>query len=108
MCGRDAHIDGDAHPGAERCPAIITTAAAPAHPRRSPFIARYPRPTVIVGIGPTSVVKRSPAPIVIRNPGIAIRGHYPMAAGSIGLEITIYVRKPNISVFGVVYPFPIR
>jgi len=31
-----------------------------------------------------------------------------MTVRSIGLEAPIHVRKPDISIFGVVYPFPIR
>lgn len=98
----------DAHTGAKRSPPVVAAATTPAHPRRSPIISGYPSPPIIVAICPAAIVERSPSPRIIRNPGIAVGSHYPMAVGGIRLEIRSRIREPDISIFRIIYPIPMR
>lgn len=108
MMVRDADMDINAHAGAERCPAVVTAATAPAYPCRPPFVTGHPSPTVIIGIRPAAVMEGRPSPGIVGYPSVSIAGHHPIAVGSIGLEAWLRIRKPDISVFRVVYPLTVR
>lgn len=56
-------IDIDGHTGrTQRRPAPVIAACTPVDPCRTPFITRYPHPTVTVVKHPATVVKRRPSP----------------------------------------------
>src|SRR5690606_9502398 len=101
---RDSDMHVDAHTRTQGCPAIVATSAPPAHPRRTPLISGYPRPAVVVAVRPPAVMERCPAPIVVRYPSVPVARHHPMAIRSVRLETVFRIRKPYISVFGIVYP----
>jgi len=94
---------------AQRSPAIVLIVAPPAYPGRGPFRIRNPDPTIIIGECPSAVVERSPAPIVIRYPGIPVFGHGPMSFCAVRMEVFFFnIRYPYIPVFRVVHPLSIR
>ena len=67
----------------QRCPAAIRIRRAPAHPRRSPFRSRHPAPAPTRMRIPTTIVKRCPAPRIIRIPIPAAIGPLPATAMAI-------------------------
>jgi len=98
----------DAHAGAKRSPAIVITALTPIDPRWSPFVVGDPTPTIAVVVIPATIVKRSPSPIVVGYPCIAVVCHGPVTIGGIGLKIRPSVRNPDIAIVWIVDPLSIR
>lgn len=98
----DAHVD--THSRTHRRPTVISAPAPPGYPSGSPFVAGNPRPAVIIVIEPASVVKRCPSPREIRNPGIAVIGHYPISVRCIRMEIPTYSRYPYFAISAVPHP----
>jgi hypothetical protein len=94
--------------GSQRGPAIIITACAPANPCGRPFIARHPKPAIIIIIEPAAIVKRPPAPLIIRGPHPSvIIGKDPTAVCVVRPEIGTQIRAPNISIFRILDPVSI-
>lgn len=102
----EREIDTDT--GAHWRPAIVSTALTPVYPSRPPGTSGNPYPAIIGTLRPTAVVERRPSPGIVRNPHIAIFGHYPMAIGIIGTEITSCVRGPYITILRIVQPLAVR
>ena len=67
--------------GAHRLPSVVAIGMSPVHPRRAPFVIRYPEPTVKRIVIPSPIMERRPPPIVIRHPGPAIPGVNPITIG---------------------------
>ena len=83
-------VVGQADPGREagggwqRRPAAIVPAVSPAHPGRSPHVARRPAPAPVRMTEPPAVVERRPAPGVTRHPVPPAIGIEPPPAVAIG------------------------
>ncbi len=98
-----------AHTGPHGCPAVVPAARTPIDPGRPPLVVGYPGPAIKIVVKPATVVKRRPAPVVVGSPGVAVLGHYPLAVGSIRLEVTIHiVGRPDGSVLRVRSPASVR
>lgn len=102
----DVNIDVDA--GAHGCPSVVSTATSPGYPGRSPFIAGNPCPSVVVVIIPSPIMEGCPAPRVIRYPGIAVIGHYPISVSSVGMKVPTDVWNPNPAISAIVDPSAVR
>jgi len=88
---REIYTHIDRYSRSKRSPAIISTTGSPANPSRSPFVARNPGPTLIVIIKiPSAIMERSPSPVIIRYPSVAIFRHYPSTIGAIRMKIIIH------------------
>src|SRR5690242_2834072 len=66
IAAADRHVN--AYARAEWRPTIIIGASSPNYPGGSPFMAWYPHPSISIFIKPSSVMKGSPSPIIIRSP----------------------------------------
>jgi hypothetical protein len=53
-------------------------------------------------------MEAGPTPWIIRYPGVAILGHYPVATCIIRAETAILIRRPNVAILWIVYPLPVR
>lgn len=104
---RYAHVDVDGHPRAQWRPAVVATAAAPAHPGRAPLVSGYPSPAVVVVVHPTAVVEGRPAPVVVRYPGVAVVGHRPVPVRHVGLETGPDMGNPDVAVLVIVDPIAV-
>lgn len=92
---------------ASRRPAIITSAASPIDPSRSPFVSGNPCPSIEIFINPSSVVEWCPTPVVVRNPCIAIFSHDPVSVCTVRVKFLSDCRQPYITVSNVFYPISI-
>ena len=96
-------------PRRERRPADVVVAFAPAHPRRSPYAARHPHPSVVRIHEPATVVVGGPAKGLVGNPQpAAVVGPNP-AANRVGLPVGRSGRGvPSPTEVGVVHPRALR
>jgi hypothetical protein len=103
LVNRDV-IAADAHARRQRRPAIIAAAIAPADPGRPPLLVGNPGPAIIIIVEPAAIMKRSPAPFIIRHPGVAIFGYHPMPCRGIRLEVRAGIGNPHVPIASVLHP----
>jgi hypothetical protein len=89
-------------------PSIVSTTASPGNPCRPPRGIRHPNPSVKIIEKPPAIMKRSPSPIVIRDPGVTILRVDPIAVGSVRHKTGINPWYPYVPVLAVVHPCTIR
>jgi hypothetical protein len=85
-------------------PSIVTAGTPPNNPGRAPFISWHPIPAIKIVPIPPTVMKWSPTPIKIRNPGPSETAVYPMSIGKIRNKVGTSIGNPNISIIGVQGP----
>jgi hypothetical protein len=56
---------------------------------------------------PTAIVKRRPAPGIVRYPSIAIFSHCPITIGAIGPKSIGNIRIPYITITGIIVPITV-
>lgn len=89
-------------------PSVISASGTPVDPSRAPCVVGNPGPSEIVVVKPAPVMERSPSPIVVRQPCIAVFSHYPPSAGIVRMEIRPCRRDPDRTVLRVVRPSAVR
>ena len=94
----------ETHSGHQWSPAIITASTSPRYPSRSPNIVWYPHPSVKIIVEPAAIMKRRPAPRIIRYPRVAVLCRDPVTTGSIRNETSVNARHPDITILIMVYP----
>jgi hypothetical protein len=101
------HVNAYVHSRHQRGPSVVVIAIPPANPGRAPFFAGHPNPSIIVVMCPAAVVEWRPSPGIVRHPGPAIIGIYPVTVGIIGPEVLSCVRYPHLAIVLIVNPLAI-
>jgi hypothetical protein len=96
--------NADVYPWTDRRPTIITTVFAPCDPCRSPFVTRYPHPSIRVIIEPVAIVEGGPTPTIIRDPCPSVGCIHPMTTCAVRSETGACARHPYITVIRVAHP----
>jgi hypothetical protein len=91
------------------CPAIISAIFSPGDPCRGPVIPWHPHPSIGIIIKPIAIMKRRPSPVVVGEPGPAVRRKNPMPRSSIRPEpCTDRSGYPYITIPVIIHPGSVR
>jgi len=107
---KDPEMDGDVdrdvyvQSGHQGSPAVVAATITPVDPSGAPYIIGNPGPAVKVIIEPASVVEWSPAPRIVRYPGVSKFSHHPTAISHVGMKIPWDGWNPDGAIMGVVDP----
>lgn len=88
-------------------PSIITISRAPVYPRRSPLISGDPAPSSMRIVYPATIVKWCPPPGIVRDPGIPVFSHGPIAISAVWTETMRYIGVPDVAISLVIVPVSI-
>lgn len=101
-------VYADIYAGTHRCPSVIAAATSPDNPGWCPFITGNPYPSIIIVVIPSAVMERCPSPGVVRYPGVAVIGYYPVSVSFVGMKLSSDIRYPHPAISAVVDPSAVR